>query len=1007
MKSKTLPKKKSLQKPDSPPKKSTTTKTIKKQKTSTVDSKARMETKRLKEALLAYEEKYQTILGNIEDGYYETDLAGNITFFNDSLRRIAGRSRKELTGLKYRDYTSADTAKKIFAAYHQVFTTGKGIKGLVYEFLAKKGDPKFVETSITLRKDRTGKKIGFQGIVRDITARKAAEEAIHKRDERYRTVLEDIDEEYFEIDLNGIFTYVNNSLARYLGCPKTDLIGMNFRQCSNKENTEKINELFSSVYQTGKPFKSVEASFITKDGAIQNAEISGTLMRDSDGKPIGFRGILRDVTERKKEAERYRILMGNIDEGYFELDLKGRVTFVNDAHCRNLGYTREEAIGMSFQKYTSEAMIAKARDIYSKMYKTGQPAKYEIQYITKSGEPYYCEVSASIINDAKGKPIGFRGISLDISGRRRMENELREREEKYRTILDGIEDGYFEVDLAGNLTFFNDSLRRIWGYPEEELMGMNNRQYTDEKNAKILFQAFHEVYITELPAKGFDWQIKRKDGTIVFIEASVLLRKDSAGNKIGFRGIVRDITERKRADDELRQNQYFLLKSQEVAQLGSYQVDSKTGRWISSHVLDNILGIDENYPRNPQGWFNIIHPDEQKDIKRFLYETIKVRRERLFDTTFKIIRQNDGQERWLEGRGELTYDQDGNAATMIGTIQDITERKRLENEIIESEQKYRSVIENAQEGIIQASVSTQTISVNPAFATMLGYDSPKDVSDSITDIAKQVSADPDNFLKVRDILRRDGSIKSYETQLFRKDKSRIWVSMSITTVRDNSGGLVYHGIVEDITPKKKLEQERQASLQSLRKSLGATIKAMSATVEARDPYTAGHQRRVADLARAIATEMKLSNDQIDCIRLAGMIHDLGKISVPSEILTKPTRLSNLEFELIKTHPEAGYSILKDIEFPWPLARIVLEHHERINGSGYPNKLKDEEVLLESKIIAIADVVEAISSNRPYRPAFGIQSALEEIAKNTGILYDPAAAEACLRLFRDKQYKLPE
>jgi PAS domain S-box-containing protein len=472
-------------------------------------------------------------------------------------------------------------------------------------------------------------------------------------------------------------------------------------------------------------------------------------------------------------------------------------------------------------------------------------------------------------------------------------------------------------------------------------------------------------------------------------------------------GIVRDITERKHAEDELRQNQYFLIKSQEVAQIGSYKVDSRTGRWISSRVLDNILGIDENYQKTPQGWFNLIHPDERQDIKRFLYETIKIHRKRLFDTSLRIVRQNDGQERWVQAKGELTYDQGGNAITMIGTIQDITDRKQMEDEILESERKYRSIVENAQEGIFQASPDTQKISMNNAFAAMLGYDSPQDVYGNITEVAKQVAADPDEFLKVRDILRRDGSIKSYETQLHRKDKSLIWVSMSITAVKDNKGGVVYHGIVEDITPKKKLEQERQASLQSLRKSLGATIKAMSATVEARDPYTAGHQRRVSDLARSIATEMKMSRDQIDCIRLAGIIHDLGKISVPSEILTKPTRLSNLEFELIRTHSEAGYSILKDIEFPWPIARIVLEHHERIDGSGYPNKLKADELLLESKIIAIADVVEAISSNRPYRPAVGIQAALEEIEKNKGILYDSVAAEACIRLFREKHYKMPD
>ena len=1002
MKSTTTPEKKSPKKAFSPRKKLKPT-----QKKSVADSKSHEEIKNLKHALQNSEENFQAIVNNIEDGYYESNLAGSITFFNDSLCRIAGRNKKEIIGLNYRQYVSEKTAREMYDVYNKVYTTGRGIKGFVYELYTKKGDSKFIETSITLRKDRKGNKIGFQGIVRDITERKAAEEAMQKREERYRSVLEDIEDKYFELDLKGKFVFVNDSLARYLGYPKENLIGMKFQKCCDQESGDKIDRFLKAVLKTGTSLKNIEASLITKDGSIRCTEISGALMRSDDGKPAGFRLILRDVTEQKKEEERYRILMENIEEGYFELDLKGKVTFVNDAHCKKLGYTRDEVIGMSFRRYTNELMIEKVRDIYANIYKTGQPARYEIEYIKKNGDKHYCEVSASIINDARSNPIGFRGISLDISRRKQMEADLREREEKYKTILESIDNGYYEVDLAGNLTFFNDSMCRIWGYPGKELMGMNNRQYTDEENAKKLYETFNKVYLTELPTKALDMQIRRKDRSIAYIEASVALRKDSDGNKIGFKGIVRDITERKYAEQELRQNQFFLIKSQQVAQIGSYQVDSKTGHWISSSTLDEILGIDENYQKTAQGWYNIIHPDERKDIKRFMYETIKIHRHHNFDKEFRIVRQNDEQERWVNARGELTYDPSGNANTMIGTIQDITDRKRMENEILKSEHRYRSIIENAQEGIFQASTDTKGISVNNSFATMLGYASPQDVYDCITDITKQVSVNPDEFRNVLDILRRDGSIKSYETQLYRKDKSLIWVNMSITAIRENTGNVVYHGIMEDITPKKKLEQERQASLQSLRKSLGATIKAMSATVEARDPYTAGHQRRVSDLARSIATEMKLSRDQIDCIRLAGMIHDLGKISVPSEILTKPTRLSNLEFELIRTHSEAGYSILKDIEFPWPIARIVLEHHERINGSGYPNKLKADELLMESKIISIADVVEAISSNRPYRPAVGIQAALEEIEKNKGILYDSVAAEACIRLFREKHYKMPD
>jgi putative nucleotidyltransferase with HDIG domain len=175
----------------------------------------------------------------------------------------------------------------------------------------------------------------------------------------------------------------------------------------------------------------------------------------------------------------------------------------------------------------------------------------------------------------------------------------------------------------------------------------------------------------------------------------------------------------------------------------------------------------------------------------------------------------------------------------------------------------------------------------------------------------------------------------------------------------------------------------------------------------RDPYTAGHQRRVADLARALGAEMGLSDDRLEGIQTAGLIHDIGKIRVPTEILSKPSKLTALEFDLIKTHVQAGCDILKDIEFPWPIARMILEHHERVNGSGYPGGLGGENLLPESKILAVADAVEAISTHRPYRPALGVGAALDEIERNKGILFDAEAVDACVNLFRQKKYTLPD
>ena len=180
---------------------------------------------------------------------------------------------------------------------------------------------------------------------------------------------------------------------------------------------------------------------------------------------------------------------------------------------------------------------------------------------------------------------------------------------------------------------------------------------------------------------------------------------------------------------------------------------------------------------------------------------------------------------------------------------------------------------------------------------------------------------------------------------------------------------------------------------------------MALTVESRDPYTASHQRRVSNLARSIGQEMGLIKDQVETIRTAGMVHDLGMISIPLEILSNPAQLSSLEFGLIRVHPQIGYNILKDIDFPWPIAKIVYQHHERINGSGYPLGLKDGEILPEAKVLMVADAVEAIASHRPYRPAQGIDVALKKISTNGGIIYDPEVVNTCLRLFKEKEFKL--
>jgi PAS domain S-box-containing protein len=342
----------------------------------------------------------------------------------------------------------------------------------------------------------------------------------------------------------------------------------------------------------------------------------------------------------------------------------------------------------------------------------------------------------------------------------------------------------------------------------------------------------------------------------------------------------------------------------------------------------------------------------------------------------------------------------------VASLLDITANKRVEEALKNSELKYRNIFENAIEGIYQSTIEGRITTANAAFARMAGYDSPEELIESIKDIGAQLYVHPEDRKKFLEIRDAKGFVDDFEVEFYKKDGSKFFVVINSRTVKDEQGKILYlEGLIEDITIRKHAEKQLLQTLDRLRKAVITTIQVLVSAVESRDPYTAGHQTRTADLARAIATEIGLPQDKIDGIRLAGSIHDIGKLSVPAEILAKPNKLTDIELSLIEEHSRIGYEVLKNVESPWPLAEIVYQHHERMNGSGYPRNLKGDEILMESRIIAVADLVEAMASHRPYRAALGIEAALEEIEKNKGILYDNTVADACLRLFRVKGYQL--
>ncbi len=355
---------------------------------------------------------------------------------------------------------------------------------------------------------------------------------------------------------------------------------------------------------------------------------------------------------------------------------------------------------------------------------------------------------------------------------------------------------------------------------------------------------------------------------------------------------------------------------------------------------------------------------------------------------------------WIDGRiarMELAYD--------------ITDQKLLEGAVLRERSMVDRIMKTSPAGITVVDCEGRVVFANKRAEEIL-CPPTEEFPQMIRNIKELHFTGPDGKpvphekLPFMQVLSSGNPVYGVSQILTFPDGSSVFVSVNGAPIFGDSGRITEVVLtIDDVTEQRKADEEVKRSLEKLQKTMHDTVRAMSMIVETRDPYTSGHQERVARLAVAIARDLNLSEDRIEGIQIAGIIHDIGKMYVPAEILSKPTKLSDIEFSMVRSHAQVGYEILRTIDFPHPVADIVHQHHERMNGSGYPESLSNGGILMEARILAVADVVEAMASHRPYRPTLGIDAALEEIKKNKCILYDPEVVDACLMLFQEKGYKM--
>ena len=861
----------------------------------------------------------------------------------------------------------------------------------------------------------------------------------------------------FVSDMQAKILYVNDAVINTYGFSREDLLGKSILTIQNEISEEFFKEFWSKA-AIGTS-RTIESLHYRKNGDSLPVEIHSILIED-DGERLVV-STVRDITRRKRDEmllkEKNLQLQALVDaptESLFQIDPSGRVITANQTLCKRLGTDLESLIGKNIYEFVPRE-LAQARKIHAEeVLKTGKP-----RVIEDRREGIVLKTTIYPVFGQDGRVESLVLFAEDITASKKAEEELKESESRVRKKLKAILDPESEIedleledifDFEAIQSMMNDFYRLTnigmaiidihgkilvatgWQeictkYHRMNPETLRNCLHSDLELSKgiepgtfklykcannmwdmatpiivgdshlgnlFLGQFFiedesldYELFRRQARKYGFneDEYIKALDKVPVWSRETIdtvmtfYSKFAKMVSTLSFANIklARTLSERDSLLQTVEKKESKFRRYVESAPDGIFVSDERGNFTDVNEASSRITGYTREELLN-MNLLKLIHPESLDDAKEHFRKTVETGEA---EGIVSFVKKN-GEKGYWNVRAVRLDD-----TSFIGFVSDVTDLLMSQEALRKSEEEKSLILNATKESIVYYDRDLRINWINRAMSKRLGVEVGDLIGKKCFMIWKAGEKCDDCIL--------EKVIKSREqkkTELT-NEMGEYWLVRAYPVIGPDGDVTGVVEVSEDITERKRASKKLEAAFDAL-------VRIASDIVSAKDPYTAGHQKNVSDLAVAIGKKMGLNDETLTCLKFAGLLHDIGKISIPSEILTRPVKLSNIELSLIKEHSRNGYNILKDIDLPWPIADIVLQHHERLDGSGYPNGLKNDEIRLESRIIAVADVVEAITSHRPYRQALGIEHALNEIKKNSGILYDPAVVEACVQVFED-------